>query len=44
MSDPVQTSEVSQLTEYMQRAGHVILDGVVDPTSWVSYKVISMGP
>ena len=23
----------------MQRAGHVVLDGVVDPESWVSYKV-----
>jgi len=25
--------------EDMQRAGHVILDGVVDPTIWMSYKV-----
>jgi hypothetical protein len=24
----------------MQRAGHVILDGVVDPDIWISYKVI----
>ena len=23
----------------MQRAGHVILDGVVDPESWASFKV-----
>ena len=23
----------------MQRAGHVILDGVIDPGSWASYKV-----
>ena len=23
----------------MQRVGHVILDGVVDPTAWVTYKV-----
>ena len=27
-------------TEYMQRAGHVILDGVVDPEVWMTYKVI----
>ena len=27
------------LTEYMQRVGHVVLDGVVDPTVWISYKV-----
>ena len=26
-------------TEYVQRVGHVILDGVVDPTTWISYKV-----
>lgn len=25
----------------MQRAGHVILDGVVDPESWISHTVIS---
>ena len=23
----------------MQRVGHVVLDGVVDPTVWISYKV-----
>ena len=24
----------------MQRAGHVVLDGVDDPNSWISYKVV----
>ena len=23
----------------MQRAGHVVLDGVADPDAWISYKV-----
>ena len=28
----------------MQRAGHVILDGVVDPNIWITYKVIFDSP
>ena len=26
----------------MQRVGHVILDGVVDPKVWVTYKVAAL--
>ena len=31
-------------TEYGQRVGRVVLDGVVDPTSWITYKVTSNTP
>ena len=27
--------------EHVQRVGHIILDGVVDPDTWASYKVAS---
>ena len=32
-------SDIPHRAKYMQRAGHVILDGVVDPSAWISHKV-----